>query len=548
MSLIRLLGIAKKYENQPVLREVFFRLATGDRVGLIGKNGAGKTTVLRLMLGQEEPTAGVVELAPDIRIGYFSQFSELQDDLSLQQVLTGLFAGIEQIAQELRTIEEALSTTPPGLETERRLARYADLIEQMNREDGWTYQHRIDTVLTQLGFRPADRVCPLQQLSGGWRNRAALAKILLEAPDVLLLDEPTNFLDVAGLTWLEEWLINWRGALLIVSHDRHFLDKVVNRMIEIENYHFQEYEGNFTQYIRQKPIRRKTLERQFQYEEELLIFEAEAIADRQQARQDSNQALLRRRANIRRRIEPRAVDTIITDLYSGLSVRNELCRVEGLSKGYAREPLFRDLTFTVQRGERLAIIGPNGSGKSTLLKLLRGDEQAEAGSVTWLQGSSGAADELAFVDYNHTLATLDPADTVEHALNVSKLAFFEQRKKVEKFLGLLRFAELEQRQLIGTLSGGQQARVALALCLLAGAPVILLDEPTNHLDLTSTQVMERALLHYPGTVILVSHDRFFLDKVATRLLIFNHAGETQLFAGNWSMWQASLGKTGLFAA
>ncbi|MEZ4730606.1 MAG: ATP-binding cassette domain-containing protein [Caldilineaceae bacterium] len=375
-----------------------------------------------------------------------------------------------------------------------------------------------------------------------------MAKILLEAPDVLLLDEPTNFLDVAGLTWLEEWLINWRGALLIVSHDRHFLDKVVNRMIEIENYHFQEYEGNFTQYIRQKPIRRKTLERQFQYEEELLIFEAEAIADRQQARQDSNQALLRRRANIRRRIEPRAVDTIITDLYSGLSVRNELCRVEGLSKGYAREPLFRDLTFTVQRGERLAIIGPNGSGKSTLLKLLRGDEQAEAGSVTWLQGSSGAADELAFVDYNHTLATLDPADTVEHALNVSKLAFFEQRKKVEKFLGLLRFAELEQRQLIGTLSGGQQARVALALCLLAGAPVILLDEPTNHLDLTSTQVMERALLHYPGTVILVSHDRFFLDKVATRLLIFNHAGETQLFAGNWSMWQASLGKTGLFAA
>ncbi|MCE7983687.1 MAG: ABC transporter ATP-binding protein [Caldilinea sp. CFX5] len=541
MSLIRLLGIAKKYENQPVLREVFFRLATGDRVGLIGKNGAGKTTVLRLMLGQEEPTAGVVELAPAIRIGYFSQFSELQDDLSLQQVLTALFAGIEQIAQELRTIEEALPTTPPGPATEQRLARYADLIEQMNRADGWTYQHRIDTVLTQLGFRPADRNRPIQQLSGGWRNRAALAKILLEAPDVLLLDEPTNFLDVAGLTWLEEWLVNWRGALLIVSHDRHFLDQVVNRIIEIENYHFQEYEGNFTQYIRQKQIRRKTLERQFQYEEELLIFEAEAIADRRQARQDPNQAL-QRRANIRRRIEPRAVDTIITDLYSGLSVRNELCRVEGLTKGYAQEPLFRQLTFTLQRGKRLAIIGPNGSGKSTLLKLLRGDEQADAGAITWLQGSSGGGDELAFVDYNHTLATLDPADTVEHALNVSKLAFFEQRKKVEKFLGLLRFAELEQRQRIGTLSGGQRARVALALCLLAGAPVILLDEPTNHLDLTSTQVMERALLHFPGAVILVSHDRFFIDKVANRLLIFAGAGNVKLFEGNWTLWQASLNR------
>lgn len=539
MSLIRLLGIAKKYENQPVLREVFFRLATGDRVGLIGKNGAGKTTVLRLILGQEEPTAGVVELAQDIRIGYFSQFSQLQDDLSLQQVLNTLFAEIEQVAQELRTIEEALPTADPGMETALLLARYADLVEQMNREDGWTYQHRIDTVLTQLGFRPADRLRPIQQLSGGWRNRAALAKILLEAPDVLLLDEPTNFLDVAGLTWLEEWLVNWRGALLIVSHDRHFLDKVVNRIIEIENYHFQEYEGNFTQYIRQKPIRSKTLERQFQYEEELLIFEAEAIADRRQALQDSNQALLRRRANIRRRIEPKGVDKIITDLYSGLSVRNELCRVEGLTKGYAREPLFRDLTFTLQRGDRLAIIGPNGSGKSTLLKLLRGDEQADAGSITWLQGNSGATDEPAFADYNHLLATLDPTDMLNHAVNVSKLAFFEQRKKVDKFLGLLRFAELEQRQRIGTLSGGQQARLALALCLLSGAPVILLDEPTNHLDLTSTQVMERALLHFPGVVILVSHDRFFLDKVATRLLIFDHAGKTQLFEGNWSMWQAA---------
>ncbi|MBX3010246.1 MAG: ABC-F family ATP-binding cassette domain-containing protein [Caldilineaceae bacterium] len=542
MSLIRLLGIAKKYENQSVLREVFFRLATGDRVGLIGKNGAGKTTVLRLILGQEEQSAGVVELAPDIRIGYFSQFSQLQDDLSLQQVLNGLFAAIDRVAQELHIIEEALPTTALGAETERLLARYAELVEQMNREDGWTYQHRIDTVLTQLGFRPADRVRPIQQLSGGWRNRAALAKILLEAPDVLLLDEPTNFLDVAGLTWLEEWLVNWRGAVLIVSHDRHFLDQVVNRIIEIENYHFQEYEGNFTQYIRKRQLRHKTLERQFQYEEDLLAFEAEAITDRRQARQEPSQALLQRRAEIKKRSEPKAVDTIITDLYAGLSVRNELCQVEKLTKGYTQSPLFQQLSFTLQRGDRLAIIGPNGSGKSTLLKLLRGDEQADVGSITWLQGSSGATDDPAFADYNQMLATLDPTDIVSHAVNVSKLAFFEQRKKVEKFLALLRFAELEQRQRIGTLSGGQQARVALALCLLSGAPVLLLDEPTNHLDLTSTQVMERALLHFPGAVIFISHDRFFLDKVATRLLIFDHVGGTQLFEGNWSMWQGASGQ------
>jgi len=252
--------------------------------------------------------------------------------------------------------------------------------------------------------------------------------------------------------------------------------------------------------------------------------------------------LRRRRADIKKRSEPKAVDTIITDLYAGLSVRSELCRAEKLTKGYAEEPLFQQLSFTLHRGERLAVIGPNGSGKSTLLNLLRGDENVDAGSITWLQGSSGATGEPAFVDYNQMLAALDPADTVNHAVNVSQLAFFEQRKKVEKFLGLLRFAELDQRQRIGTLSGGQQARVALALCLLSGAPVILLDEPTNHLDLTSTQVMERALLHFPGAVILVSHDRFFLDKVATRLLIFDHAGRTQLFVGNWSMWQGASGQ------
>ena len=538
MSLIRLLGITKKYGEQPVLREVFFRLAAGERVGLIGKNGTGKTTVLRLILGQEEPTQGIVEVTAGIRIGYFSQFSELDGKLSIQQVLTALFADVQQLAAELRTIEDALSEAPSGAALDELLARYETLVEAMNQCDGWAYEHRIDTVLTQLGFREQDCTRPIDQLSGGWRNRAALAKILLEAPDVLLLDEPTNFLDLAGLSWLEQWLVTWPGALVIVSHDRHFLDQVVNRVIEIENYHFQEYEGNFTQYIRKKQIRLKTLERQFQYEEELLAFEVEAIDERRQDQQQPGKALQRRLANIKKRLEPRAVDTIITDLYAGLTIRNELCRVDSISKAYDATPLFQHLSFTIQRRDRLAIMGPNGIGKSTLLKVLCGDEVADTGTIAWLQGSGGQADD-GYVDYNQTLAALDPTDTVNHAVNVSKLAFFEARKKVEKFLGLLRFSELDMRQRIGTLSGGQRARVALALCLLSGAPVILLDEPTNHLDLTSTQVMERALLHFPGAVVFVSHDRFFMDKVATRLLLFNGAGRTTFFEGNWTLWQAT---------
>lgn len=543
MSLIRLLGVTKKYGEQPVLREIFFRLAAGERVGLIGKNGTGKTTVLRLILGQEQPTQGTIETATGIRIGYFSQFSELDGKLSIQQVLTTLFANVQQMAAALRAIEEALPEAPPGAALDKLLARYETLVEAMNQCDGWAYEHRIATVLTQLGFREHDRIRPIDQLSGGWRNRAALAKILLEAPDVLLLDEPTNFLDLAGLNWLEQWLVAWPGALVIVSHDRHFLDQVVNRVIEIENYHFQEYEGNFTQYIRKKQIRLKTLERQFQYEEELLAFEIEAIDERRQDQQQPGKALQRRLANIKKRLEPRAVDTIMTDLYAGLSIRNELCRVDGLTKAYDGIALFQQLAFTIQRRDRLAVIGPNGIGKSTLLKVLCGDEVADTGTIAWLQGGSSGQPDAGYVDYNQTLAALDPTDTVSHAVNISKLAFFEARKKVEKFLGLLRFSELDMRQRIGALSGGQRARVALALCLLSGAPVILLDEPTNHLDLTSTQVMERALLHFPGAVVFVSHDRFFIDKVATRLLLFQGAGHTTFFAGNWTLWQATTAET-----
>ena len=543
MSLIRLLGVTKKYGEQPVLREIFFRLAAGERVGLIGKNGTGKTTVLRLILGQEEPTQGVIETAAGKRIGYFSQFSELDGKLSIQQVLTALFADVQQMTAELRTIEDALPAAPPGAALDKLLARYETLVEAMNQCAGWAYEHRIATVLTQLGFRPNDCTRPIDQLSGGWRNRAALAKILLEAPDVLLLDEPTNFLDLAGLNWLEQWLVAWPGALVIVSHDRHFLDQVVNRIIEIENYHFQEYEGNFTQYIRKKQIRLKTLERQFQYEEELLAFEVEAIDERRQDQQQPGKALQRRLANIKKRLEPRAVDTIMTDLYAGLSIRNELCRVDGITKAYDGVPLFQQLALTIQRRDRLAVIGPNGSGKSTLLRVLCGDEVADTGTIAWLQGGSSGQPDASYVDYNQTLAALDPTDTVNHAVNISKLAFFEARKKVEKFLGLLRFSEMDMRQRIGTLSGGQRARVALALCLLSGAPVILLDEPTNHLDLTSTQVMERALLHFPGAVVFVSHDRFFIDKVATRLLLFRGAGRTTFFAGNWTLWQATTAET-----
>jgi len=353
MSLIRLHDVTKRYDDKLVLRDVFFRLSRGDRVGLIGKNGTGKTTVLKLILSQEEPTAGTVEVDEGVRIGYFSQFSELSGETTILEVLDELFADVHAIEEELLEVEIALEESPQEAELGRLLNRQAALVEEMNRREGWTYQNRIDTVLTRLGFSDAYRRRPVDQLSGGWRNRAALAKILLEESDVLLMDEPTNYLDLAGLEWLEEWFQKLRSGLIVVSHDRQFLDAVVNRVVEIENYHFHEYRGNFTQYVREKPLRMKSLERQFVHEEELLALEAEAIADRREVAKNPSEALKRRLASIKKSVAPRPVDKIVTGVYKGLHVKNDLCRVEAVSKAYGDQVLFRDLTFEIHRRDRI---------------------------------------------------------------------------------------------------------------------------------------------------------------------------------------------------
>ena len=533
MSLIRLYKITKKFEEKTVLRELFFRLSEGNQVGLIGKNGSGKTTILRLILGQEEPTEGEVQLEEGIRIGYFSQFSELHGDQSIEEILEGLFTEVHAIDAELKEIESELGDQRETKAVDDLLRRQAALLERMNQIDGWNYKNRIDTVLTRLSFNPAHRTRPVEQLSGGWRNRAALARILLQKPEVLLLDEPTNYLDVEGLAWLEQWLNKLRGALIIVSHDRHFLDLVVNRIVEVENYQLQEYEGNFSQYVREKQTRIKLLQNQFMYEEELLIYEAEAIADRKEAARNPGKALKRRLANIKKKVEPKPVDRIVTGIYSGLRVKDSQCQIEDIGKAYDDQILFMELTLELRRGHRIVVVGPNGCGKSTLLRLLTLREAPDDGRINWRPGAQ-------FSDFNQVFADLDPDDTITHAVNLAPLAFNAQRKHVNNFLGLMQFSEMDLRQKIGTLSGGQKSRVALALCLLSGASTILLDEPTNHLDLTSTQVMERALVHFPGSVIAVSHDRFFIDKVANRMLVFEEEGIVRLVEGNWTIWQSTL--------
>ncbi|MRN52313.1 ABC-F family ATP-binding cassette domain-containing protein [Paenibacillus monticola] len=513
MSVIRMENVTKKYEDTLIFRDIYFRVSKGERIGLIGRNGAGKSTVFKLIMGKEEPTAGKVELDPLVKISYFSQFSELSGGLSVQQELELCFQQVALIEKELQDIGEQMGLVTENDEMDKLLERQAELFDQMEHLDGWNVSVEINTVLTKLGFDERSRHQPVDELSGGWRNRAALAKILIEMPDVVLLDEPTNFLDMEGLVWLEQWLNRFNGAMILVSHDRQFIDRVVTRTIEIENYHFQEYEGNYTDYVRKKKMRKKVLDRQFEWEEELLIMENEAIDTRAQ-KKTSKDRLSRKLADMKKQVEPHPVNVLITDIYENLRFPDRLCEVKGISQTYDGRSIFQNISFDIQKEDRLVIVGPNGSGKSTLIKVLTGQEQPESGEVTWERGVS-------YAYFNRMWDELDLKDTVSHAVNISGLGLNATRKKVNKFLSMLQFSEMDLSKFIGNLSGGQQARVALAKCLLSGAAVIILDEPTNHLDLTSIQVMEQALLHFPGAVITVSHDRFFIDKIATKMLTFD---------------------------
>ncbi|MFT4622403.1 MAG: ATPase subunit of ABC transporter with duplicated ATPase domains [Myxococcota bacterium] len=520
MSLVRLNDVSVQFDKTPVLREASFRLERGDRVGLIGKNGSGKSTLLKLVLDQLPPTTGTVSVQDDLKIGYFSQFSELDGSQSVLEVLSEVFADVRAVEAELASIEAAMGDESTDADTlDRLVERQAELFDEMERLEGWDVERQIDTALTKLGFNQAHRTCPIDSLSGGWRNRASLAKILLEKPDVLLFDEPTNYLDVAGVEWVESWFGSFRGAAIVVSHDRAFLDGVVNRIVEVDNHHLQEYSGNFATYVVEKQLRFKTLEKQFVHEAELLAYEAEGIASRREAARNKGKNLGKRLAKIRKSKGPRPVDQILTEIYRDLHTKDCLCEVRGLTKAYGDNLLFSGLSFDIRRRQRLAILGPNGSGKSTLLRALTGAEEADEGTVEWTRGQT-------FVSYNRMLDELDPKDTVTHAVNglPDSLALSATKKAVGRFLTMFQFSEADMKARIGTLSGGQKARVAMAQCLLSGASVLVLDEPTNHLDMTSAQVMERALAHFPGAVVVVSHDRFFIAKVATRLIEFGAEG------------------------
>jgi|GEM_PF-615042 len=546
MSVIRIGSVTKRYGRHTVLHNVSLRVGKGERLSVVGRNGSGKTTLLRLISGAEEPDSGTVEVDAGLSVESFSQFTELGGDSSIEEVLDREFKAIHDLAGALDAIGAEIDAAGPagggadgGSGGERRLRelirRQTEMLAEMERLGGWNYGHRIETVLTRLGFVGGHRSLPLSGLSGGWRNRAGLALMLLRDPDVILLDEPTNYLDAEGVEWLTEWVSKGKATVVAVSHDRSFLDGVSDRMVELENNRIYEYVGGYAAYVRQRRIRGGELGRDFVHEEELLAMEENAINDRAElakalkASRAGKGGLGRRIADIKKKVTPPPSGTIVTSLYQGMKVPDMTLGVSGLAVGYGGEPVIKGVGFDLYGGERMAIVGRNGCGKTTLIKALLGLVAPSAGKVAWGGGVKHAY-------FNGVLEGLDPDDTVTHNVNVHGDAYGAPRKAVNRFIRMFGFSEASLGDRIGDLSGGQRARVAVIKCMISGCNAIVMDEPTNHLDIPSIQAMEYGLVSFPGSVLFASHDAFFIDKVATRVLVYE-GGSFEGYGGNLTAYR-----------
>lgn len=528
--LLQASGITKYYGATPVLNGVAIQINERDRIGLVGVNGAGKSTFLRILAGETAPDAGSVSKPREIRIGYLAQNSGFDGQMTLQQVMSSAFGPLLKQEEELRRLELRISDPAEQEDAARYealLGQYADLSDRFREAGGFEMNNRIRSVLHGMGFGDFAPDTPVSALSGGQRTRLALARLLVVQPDLLLLDEPTNHLDIKTLSWLEQYLRTYAGAMVIVSHDRYFLDATVTSIIEIERHSATRYTGNYTRFMELKEAefaqRVKLYEQQRKELQRMEDFIQRNLARASTARRAQS------RRNAMERIErlekpghlKQASFSFTTERRTGKDVLQVADASAAPAAGLS--PLFRHVSFEVKRGERIAILGPNGVGKSTLLRALVGELELREGSIRW-----GTGVMLGY--YDQEQRQLNPANTVLEEVWSSYPQLPEA--EIRTVLGNFLFSGDDVKKTVGSLSGGEKARVALSKLMLRKANVLVLDEPTNHLDLWSREVLEAALEEYEGTLLFVSHDRYFINRLADRILDL-HADGVRHFLGNY---------------
>jgi ATP-binding cassette subfamily F protein 3 len=550
MGSIRLQNVTKQFGPQVVLADVSLELRTGQVAALVGANGAGKTTLFRLIAGELTPDSGSVTRSKGLEVAYLPQEPDLAAGGTLHAAVAEAFADLLGLERKIETLSEAIAAEPDAARVEAAMARYDRLRARFEAAGGYQLEQRLHEVLGGLGFVPADYELPVTALSGGQKCRAALAKLLLQAatasgegPPFLLLDEPTNHLDIDAVRWLEKFLSGHQGGAVIISHDRYLLDRLAQRTIEVATTpaggQVRSYAGNYSAYVQARELRRLTAQRQYEQDQAFIAKEQAFIAKHIAAQR--TEVAKGRRTRLARRLEageftlekPAELDTVkMRFAATARQARRgkELVRLAGLRKQYGAKRLFADLDLTICAGERLGITGPNGTGKTTLLRIVLGQVRPDAGTV--YRNPSARIGYFA-----QEAADLDPEKRVVDEILARRPDFLERdaRHYAARFL----FTGEDPFKKVGQLSGGEQSRVRFMKLILAAPDVLVLDEPTNHLDIPAREALEEALDDFGGTVVTVSHDRYFLDQIVDKLLVMR-ADSVRLYPGNYSYYLAQI--------
>src|SRR5687768_92743 len=535
MPIATLTNIEKTFGKRVMFDKLSLNVYRGERIGLIGANGAGKTTLFKLFTGEVIPDAGKVSLRDGAKLGYLSQDPQFDPANTVMDEAELAFAELHDLAHKLRDLEHAMAEQE-GDALQKTLDRYQTVQHDFDVAGGYVWHNKLEAALLGVGLERETWEQNVDTLSGGQRSRLALAKILISEPDLLLLDEPTNHLDLAAIEWLEKYLLDFTGAVVLISHDRYLLDRLATRVVWLTQRALRSYPGNYSSFVQQRELHELTQARQFERQQEDIEKQKEFIR-RFGAGQRSKEAKGREKRLERLLRSDQMIDRVATHKNISLSLNtdrragDQVLTVKDLSKAFDDKRLWQSINFGVTRGERVGVIGPNGSGKTTLLRVLTGEDDADAGEVRW-----GA--NLAVGYYDQRLDDFDPELTVIETVAEGR-PVGTREKDMRDVLATMLFRGDDIHKRVGMLSGGERARIRLAELLMDKPNVLLLDEPTNHLDIPSREALEGALSSYPGTVLCVSHDRYFLDRVARRLLVLDPPGIVD-FGDNYTAWTHKL--------
>ena len=523
-------NISKSFGTDEILKNVSFHIEANEKAAIVGINGAGKSTLLKIIMQKETPDTGEVILAKDATIGYLAQYQDVSGHRTIYEEVLDAKKNIIEMEERLRGMEAQMNALT-GQELEALLDGYHRLSHEFELLGGYTYRSEVTGILKGLGFVESEFDRQMSELSGGQKTRVSLGKLLVTKPDVLLLDEPTNHLDMESIRWLEGFLMNYKGAVVIVSHDRYFLDRVVTKVVEIFQHQGYVYQGNYTEFAKKKAKIREDLLKQYYNQQREIKHQEEVIAklksfnrEKSIKRAESREKMLDK---IERLEKPTDENTDIhivlePDVTSG----NDVLTVEHLRKAFGTHTLFDDLSFEIKRGERVALIGNNGTGKTTILKIINELLLADGGTIVL-----GSNVHIGYYDQEHQLLHMEKTIFEEIADDYPQL----NHTKIRNVLAAFLFTNDDVFKRIADLSGGERGRVSLAKLMLSDANFLILDEPTNHLDITSKEILESALNQYTGTVFFVSHDRYFINQTATRILDLT-GGTIVNYIGNYDYY------------